>query len=208
MMLAFLEMGSVEYMVLLVIFLILVAYMYRLGKNPPEQTRAEALKTKYATITEELLANAPEEELVDGVVANLMAKTDKKNPDPYYMVMAASRGRRAVYSVWLVVKELTHGDLEKFRQSPSARYAEPAIEGLELFGAEACAMLLTKAMEAEEPDEIYNTAFKDGVGQENPLALAAAYIRDNMADFVDDDVAEMAEEEELVEETEEATEEE
>lgn len=188
---AFLEVGSVEYILLLIVFLVLVGIMYWLGKRSAQQpTRADELKQRYTHLTADLLAETPDDQLVEAVAVNLMTKTDDKNPDPYYVVMAASHGRRAVYSVWVTVKELTSGTLEEYRKSPSARFAEPAVDGLKLIGAEACAMLLEKALESEQPDELLATAFRDGVAQEDPLALAAAYIRRNPDDFTDEEPAE------------------
>lgn len=187
---AFLEIGSVEYILLLIVFLVLVAIMYRLGRRASTPTRADELKTRYAHLTAGLLAETPDDQLVEAVVANLMAKADEKNPDLYYMVMAMSHGRRAVYSVWLTVKELTAGTLEDYRKGLSARFAEPAADGLKLIGADACGMLLGKAMEAETPDELLTAAFRDAVKQEDPLALAAAYIRQNPEDFTDEEPVE------------------
>lgn len=202
---AFMEVGSVEYILLLVVFLVLVAIMYRLAKKAPTMTRADMLKQTYATMTEELIDNTSDEDLVEAVVANLMAKADDRDPDVYYTVMALSPGRRAVYSVWLTVKELKHDTLESFRKSLSARYGEPAIEGLRLLGAEACAMLLEKAMEADPVDELLSTAFLDGVEQEKPLSLAVTYIRENPSEFTDDDVITVDVAEEVAEETAEET---
>lgn len=190
---AFLEVGSPEYIILLVVFLILVGVMYWLGKKrTDEPSRADDLKEKYKQLTRSMLDELPDDQLVEAVVANLMAKTDRQNPDPYYVVMALSRGRRAVYSVWLTTKELTSGTLYKYRESASARFAETAVDGYTLFGAVACATVLEKAMQAEDPAEIMADSFRDAVKQENPLALAAAYIQDNPDAFTDDPPAETA----------------
>lgn len=188
---AFLEVGSPEYILLLVVFLILVGVMYWLGKRrTAPQTRADDLKKKYAQLTRAMLDEMPDDQLVEAVAANLMAKADDKVADPYYVVMALSRGRRAVYSVWLTTNELTKGTLRQYRETPSARFAEAAVDGYTLFGAVACATVLQKAMEAGEPAEIFADSFRDAVKQEKPLALAAAYIRDNPDAFTDDPPAE------------------
>ena len=184
---AFLEVGSPEYIVLLVVFLVLVGVMYRLGKKRVEEpSRAEDLKKTYARLTRDMLDELNDENLVEAVVANLMAKTDEKNADPYYVVMALSRGRRAVYSVWLTTKELTTGTLQRYRETPSARFAEAAVDGYTLFGAIACATVLEKAMAAEDSQEIMADSFRDAVTQEHPLALAADYIRHNPDAFTDE----------------------
>lgn len=185
---AFLETGSPEYILLLVVFLILVGVMYRLGKKrTDDQSRAEDLKKTYVHLTRAMLDELDDSQLVEAVAANLTAKADDRVSDPYYVVMALSRGRRAVYSVWLTTNELTRGTLQQYRDTPSARFAEAAVDGYRLFGAEACATVLENGMAAEEPAEIIADSFRDAVKQENPLALAAAYIRDNPDAFTDDD---------------------
>lgn len=184
---AFLEVGSPEYILLLLVFLVLVGVMYRLGKKRTgEQSRAEDLKKTYAHLTRAMLDELPDDKLVEAVVANLTDKADDKVADPFYVVMALSRGRRAVYSVWLTVNELARGSLRQYRETPSARFAEPALDGLRLFGAEACATILENGMAAEEPNEVIAASFRDAIKQEKPLELAAAYIRDNPDAFTDD----------------------
>ncbi|MGI6264798.1 MAG: DMP19 family protein [Acutalibacteraceae bacterium] len=184
---AFLEVGSLEYILLLVVFLVLVGIMLRLGRRQKAATRADELEKRYARLTRQTLDELPDGELVEAVVANLNAKCDPKDPDPYFVTATLSPERRAVYGVWVAVKELTGGTLEAFRRSPSARFAAPAIEGLTLIGAPACAMLLQKAMEADSPDELLADAFRDGIAQEDPLKLAAALIRQDPDAFTDED---------------------
>lgn len=182
---AALEVGSLGYILLLVIFLILVGIMYTLGKRrSTAQSRADELKKRYAVITRETLDGLEDGQLVEAVVANLMAKTDEKDPDPYYVVMALSRGRRAVYSVWLTVHELAQGTFAQYRQTPSVRFSQAAADGFSLFGAPACAQALEEALKEDKPAG--EEAFRQAVEKENPLALAAVYIRDNPTEFTDD----------------------
>ena len=80
---AFLEVGSPEYILLLLVFLVLVGVMYRLGKKRTgEQSRAEDLKKTYAHLTRAMLDELPDDKLVGAVVANLTAKADDKVADP------------------------------------------------------------------------------------------------------------------------------
>lgn len=195
--LAFLEVGSVEYILLLAVFLILVGVMYTLGKRRrAEQTRADELQKQYESLTKGMLEETPDDRLVEAVVANLMAKTDAKNPDPFYVVMALSRGRRAIYSVWLTTHELTEGTLKQYRITPSFRFAETAADGYGLIGADACAQALQAILDSPEETDALQQAFRDAAGSEAPLERAAAYIRENPDEFTDEPPADLPEEEE------------
>lgn len=186
--LAFLEVGSVEYILLLIVFLVLVGVMYTLGKRRrAEQTRADELQKQYEFLTKAMLEETPDEGLVEAVAANLMAKTDAKNPDPFYVVMALSRGRRAIYSVWLTTHELTAGTLKQYRITPSFRFAETAVDGYGLIGADACAQAVQAILDnPEETDEALQQAFREAAAADEPLARAALYIRENPDEFTDE----------------------
>ena len=185
--LAFLEVGSVEYILLLAVFLVLVGIMYTLGKRRrADQSRADELQKQYETLTKAMLEELPDDRLMEAVVANLMAKTDAKNPDPYYVVMALSRGRRAIYSVWLTTHELTEGTLKQYRSTPSVRFGETAVDGYTLIGAEGCAQALQTILDGPEDEETAWQAFRDAAAADQPLTLAAAYIRENPDEFTDE----------------------
>lgn len=185
--LAFLEVGSVEYILLLAVFLVLVGIMYTLGKRRrADQSRADELQKQYETLTRAMLEELPNDRLMEAVVANLMAKTDAKNPDPYYVVMALSRGRRAIYSVWLTTHELTEGTLKQYRSTPSVRFGETAVDGYTLIGAEGCAQALQTILDGPEDEETAWQAFRDAAAADQPLTLAAAYIRENPDEFTDE----------------------
>lgn len=185
--LAFLEVGSVEYILLLAVFLVLVGIMYTLGKRRrAEQSRADELQKQYETLTRAMLEELPDDRLMEAVVANLMAKTDAKNPDPYYVVMALSRGRRAIYSVWLTTHELAEGTLKQYRSTPSVRFGETAVDGYTLIGAEGCAQALQTILDGPEDEDTAWQAFRDAAAADQPLTLAAAYIRENPDEFTDE----------------------
>lgn len=185
--LAFLEVGSVEYILLLAVFLVLVGIMYTLGKRRrADQSRADELQKQYETLTRAMLEELPDDRLMEAVVANLMAKTDAKNPDPYYVVMALSRGRRAIYSVWLTTHELTEGTLKQYRSTPSVRFGETAVDGYTLIGAEGCAQALQTILDGPEDEEAAWQAFRAAAAADQPMTLAAAYIRENPDEFTDE----------------------
>ncbi len=176
-------------LVLIALALIIAAYLSFLGKKEKRDKSAALLKT-YAVMTEELLAATPDEELVRAVVANLMAKQDKKRPDPMVQLPLLSRGRAAVYSVWLLCHELETQDFGEFFRSPSNRFAGPAADGLERIGATNSATALRAAMQAAEDEtsplwDAVTTVFHEATASENPLSLCVQYIRENTDEFVD-----------------------
>ncbi|MBR5540539.1 MAG: hypothetical protein IKU56_04085 [Clostridia bacterium] len=107
------------------------------------------------------------------VAANVMAKADHRHPDVYSLIPLLSHGQVAVYSVWLICHELEVADGESLLRSPSGRFLEAAKDGFSLIGAAACA-----AAEDE-------TALREAIAAEQPLALCVTYIRDNPDEFVD-----------------------
>lgn len=177
-------------LILIVLALIIAGYLWFLGKKEKSDETAALCKT-YAVMTEELLASVPDEELVRAVVANLMNKQDKKRPDPAAQLPLLSRGRSAVYSVWLLCHELEKQEFDAFFRSPSCRFAQPAADGLERIGATNSAAALRAAIRTAEDDaqtplwEAVTTVFREAVSAEQPLALCVRYIRDNPDEFVD-----------------------
>ncbi len=81
------------------------------------------------------------------MAANLLEKQDRRRPDPYHTIPLLSRGRTAVYSVWLICNELDKGSFEDLYAGPSAVFDELAADGLDLIGAPRCAAALRTAKE-------------------------------------------------------------
>lgn len=177
-------------LVLIALALAIAVYLWFLNKKEKSDKTAALCKT-YAVMTEELLASVPDEELVRAVVANLMSKQDKKRPDPAAQLPLLSRGRSAVYSVWLLCHELETQAFDAYFRSSSRRFAEPAADGLERIGATNSATALRAAIRAAEDDtqtplwEAVTTVFREAVSSEKPLELCVQYIRDNPDEFVD-----------------------
>ncbi len=155
-------------------------------------SRAEMLQRKYAVLDREKLAAIPDEELIEAVVANIMAKTDKKRPDPYRTVTQQSHGRNAVYCVWLISKELDAGSFEELREGPSAAFLELAGDGFEAVGSPGCAAAVRGALtaETEEARAELHADFLEQAEVEQPLQKCVEYIRDNPTEFVDEDTPE------------------
>ena len=175
-------------LVLIGIVLIIAVYLYFLDKKTKNDTAAALCKT-YAVMTEELLASVPDDQVVQAVAANLLNKQDKKHPDPALQLSLLSRGRAAVYSVFLLCRELETQDFSALVKTPSYRYAEPAVDGLERIGATNSATALRAAIRTAGDEtplwEAVTTVFREAIAAEKPLELCVKYIRENPDEFID-----------------------
>ncbi len=176
-------------LVLIAIAALIAAYLYYLEKKP-KKTSASALCKTYAVLTEETLAALPDGELTRAVVANIMAKHDKKHPDPLSLLPTLTGGQGAVYTVWLLCHELEKRGFDTFFRSPSKRFAEPAADGLASIGATNTAAALRAAMRAADEEtaplwEAVTTVFHEAETAEQPLALCVRYIREHTDEFID-----------------------
>lgn len=157
---------------MIVLAVVIGIYLHRLEKKEKSDPLA-ALYKQYRTLSAETLAAIPDGELVRAVVANIMAKTDRRHPDVYHLIPLLSHGKVAVYSVWLICHELEIGDMDALLRSPSGRFLEWATDGFSLIGAAACAAAEDEA------------ALRAAIATEQPLALCVTYIRDNPNEFID-----------------------
>ena len=189
----FFDAGQPGYYLLILVFMAALVGLYLWGNRRRDQeSRAARLGRLYKELDEEKLAAVPDSEVVEAVVANLLEKQDRRRPDPYHTIPLLSRGRAAVYSVWLICKELDKGSFEDLYTGPSAVFDELAADGLELVGAPRCAAALRAAKDkiadmegnAEELAELH-ADFLEAVGEEQPLEGCVAYIRANTREFID-----------------------
>ena len=186
-----LKLGVVESnlvrMAILVVAMLVVFYFLNKLIKTDDDRRAARLQRQYAVLDRQTLDALPDDEVVEAVVANLMAKQDKKRPDPYHTLPLLSRGRLAVYSVWLIDHELQADSFETCFQGPSAPFCEFAADGMELFGAVACATAVRGALEAESEEALaeLHADYIEAAEQENLTDKCIGYIRQNPDEFVD-----------------------
>lgn len=168
--------------------LILGVYLWGNSLHKKEG-KAEKLQHTYRTLSREILDKIPDEDLVDAVAANLLAKLDEQNPDAYKTITALSRGRCAVYSIWVICHELNSEGLSAYLKSPSGRFLELTVTGFQTVGADDCAALLKEVTDIRSFDEkdliSLQEKMLDAVGREQPLALCRDYIRTNPDEFID-----------------------
>ena len=155
-----------------------------MNRSKDDESRAAKLMKKYATLTPENLSAAPDEELVEAVVCNVLAQAeDSFRPNPVKILAGLPQPFTVVYSVWAVCKQLSRGDYRALTRTATREMVQPAIDGLPVVGAAETAAALSALREAYENKEdtaAAETAFHKAVETECPLSLCVAYIRDHI----------------------------
>lgn len=160
----------------------------RLGRRRGDDSRSAKLMKKYKTLTPQLLADTPDYELVEAVVAHVLADAaESRKPDPLYTLSKKPQPYMVVYSVWAVCKEMARGDYKALTHTATRHVAQDACDGLPLIGATATAEALKNVMalhqEGEDTTEA-EKAFHEAVETEMPLGLCVTYIRDHIAELM------------------------
>lgn len=167
------------------LFLVLAACVVGLlllfSTKPRKKTRAEELQEQYAILTETLLAETPDDQLVTAVVANLLEKLPRYHPDPLATFPKLGRGRCAVYFVWLMMKEIEHNGVDALKSKAAARFNEMGLEGLQTIEAAETATAINAFLTANGDTQAVIAAIET----EQPLARLAEYIRLNTTEFID-----------------------
>ena len=176
-----------EFLVIVTLVLCMVA-IGKLGRRRNDGSRSAQLMKKYKTLTPDLLADTPDHELVEAVVAHVLAKaTDARKPDPAYTLSKMPQPYTVVYSIWAVCKEMAQGDYAALTRTATREMVEHACDGLPVVGAAATASALKTVVECYRADEDTAEAehvFHTAVETECPLTLCVAYIRDHVAELM------------------------
>lgn len=164
----------------------------KLGRRRGDDSRSARLMKKYKTLTAELLADTPDDELVEAVVANVLADaSESRKPDPLYTLSKRPQPYLVVYSIWAVCKELARGDYAALTHTATRAVVQDACDGLPVIGApqtaEALNNLIALHKEGEDTAEA-ESAYHTAVETECPLALLATYIRDHVAELLGEDI--------------------
>lgn len=97
---------------------------------PADRSRAGKLMKTYRHLTPAQLEAVPDEEVIEAVVSNLLAVCEERRCDPYALIPGLARERCAVYSIWLLQKELDT-DPTHLRRSEQFGFSELAADALE-----------------------------------------------------------------------------
>ena len=179
---------------ILVGLVICLLAIQKLGRRNNDESRSAKLMKKYKTLTPELLAETPDEELVEAVVACVLAEaSESRRPDPAYTLSKWPQPYTVVYSIWAVCKELANGDYRALTRTATREMVEPACDSLPVVGAPNTAAALKAIVEAHKAGEDTTALehdFHAAVEQECPLTLCVSYIRDHVAQLTGTELAE------------------
>ena len=159
-------------------------FLLKLNRSRGGDSRSARLMEKYKVLTPDLLAETPDEELVEAVVACVLAEAaESRRPDPAYTLSKWPQPYTVVYSTWAVCKEMANGDYAALMRTATRGMVEAACDALPLLGAPATAEAL-KTLSALHKDKEDTTeaeiAFHIAVESECPLTLCVSYIRDHV----------------------------
>ena len=177
---------------ILVGLVICLLAIQKLGRRHGDESRSARLMKKYKTLTPELLADTPDEELVEAVVCHVLSRAaDNRRPNPTKELADMPQPFTVVYSIWAVCKELAQTDYAGLTHTATRHLVDAAVDGLPVVGAPLTAAALTALRDAyadktDLPDGERN--FHLAVEQESPLSLCVAYIRDHIPQLTDTEV--------------------
>lgn len=173
----FTDIGGVKTLVMATLAVIIAVYLWSLSRREKKAAEEKTI------LTADKLAATADEQLVDTVVRDLLASCENAKRDPYRMAATWSNAQVNVYSVWLIVKELSVGDFASLKTSPSGAFLALAADGFAQIGAPRCEAVVREALES---DEAFDEAFAAAVAEEAPLTLCVPYIRDNAESFTNE----------------------
>lgn len=170
--------GGVKTLILVIAAAAIALYLWHLSRQEKKE------KVSPLPPAEELIA-LPDRKLVDTVVGDLLSRQEPEKNHPlgssivscYRNTPLWSNGQVNVFSVWLTVNELAAAPFSGLR-GDSAAFLPLAADGFAQIGAPLC-----EAAVREQDDG----AFEAAVAAEQPIALCAVYIRDNIDMFLNEE---------------------
>lgn len=146
--------------------------------------RLNANKQRYKEMTPALLAETPEDMLIEAVLSNLWAKMQPDLSDALTVMRTQSPERQHVFAVYAITGGVKQAGFEKIKDCPDAELLPVALEGLRAMDMPQSADLLQKAIDEEDADA-YNTPYSDTFDGENGKDKLSAYIRAHATAFTD-----------------------
>ncbi len=145
----------------------------------------KANKTRYATLTREMLSETPDEELVSVVLYNLWAKMDDTLSDAQQVLSGLSQGRMRIFALYAFTGGVMENGMDKTLNGPDGVFAQECASGLVDIGAENSAEVLRGALAAGADAKEYEDTYLEAFQAEDGRARMALYIREHLEQFVD-----------------------
>jgi len=165
-------------------------------------------RTIHIKLTKEIIDNTPDDDLVLLIWDNIYERMKESSLNEYDFMKTLSAGQQMIGSLWAVEAEVNNGGFNQFYFNSSGVFAEMAVEGFKLIGAEKFAELMIKAnsIYAENKDrldefddgsiESFSKSYTDNplndlddtfynlYMEENLTDLMVKYIRNNISQFI------------------------
>lgn len=143
-----------------------------------------AIKEKYAVMTESLLDQTPDDELIEAVLANLWAKMDDDLSNAVEVLSQLSTQRRNLYALYSVTGDVKREGFVKTMQGADAPFMAAAGDALYAMDMQQSVALLKAAAAAPDADS-YQTPYIESFTAEDGKTRMVEYIRANPRGFVD-----------------------
>ena len=166
-------------------------------------------RSTYKTLTKEILDTIPNNKLNQTVFDNIVLKMNKDLSNDYEVIMKLSKGRQAIYSIWVIDEEVNNGGFNQLYFNGYEKLAKLAETGFLIIGAKKFADLTKKANQLFQRIKPDLDKYKDGTLESfsesyknNPLDkyddeyyklnesdslnyMIVKYIRNNPIEFID-----------------------
>ncbi len=172
---------QIQFAIMVVLAVAIGTYLIHLNrKKAPEDT-----PSPYAVLKEEELRTIPDDKLASVVMANLLAKMDKKHPEPYVTIPPLGEARCTVYCVWLFDRILQEDGAASLRRGREVKLLDFAVEGFRTVGAPRCAEAVAAIFDGNTPPKQAERAYLAAAAEEKPAEALIPYIKDNLPLFCD-----------------------
>lgn len=146
--------------------------------------RLNAMKERYAVMTETLLMQTQDEDLLEAVLSNLWAKMMPDMSDAFDVIERQNRERQALFAIYAVTGGVKQEGFDALKKTKDARLLPVCGDALRMIGAAGSAGILEEAMEAEKA-EAYDDPYLESFDAEDGKAKMIAFIRENPRAFCD-----------------------
>jgi len=137
----------------------------RKSESEPEEPAAwiEEFKNRkiYEKLTVEILQDIPDEKLEQAIVDYILTKINDKYDNESRVVRGLSTGLRAVYTTWIVEGEVNNGGFNQYFWNTRGVFADDAVAGFKLFGANAHADLMRRAIAIRKEEAAKMAKFRE-----------------------------------------------
>ncbi|CAN5207700.1 hypothetical protein BH11BAC5_BH11BAC5_13640 [soil metagenome] len=106
----------------------------------------------HKVLTEQIIDTTSDDELLQTVFDNLIAKFPNDYRKEYQTVLGWTKSQQAIYIIWCLEAEVNNGGYNQFYYNPSGQYADLAPDALKLIGALNFADLAARANEVYKND--------------------------------------------------------